>query len=295
MYGIGQKETDEFGTRCLLARRLVERGVRFVQLYAGDLAGWDAHKDVPSNHGLMCLKTDKPIAGLLTDLKRRGLWQETLVIWHVANDHVFLPDHPLEINFVMRPAASAAGRLVDEQGQALVGYSVSLQGPDLSPGSSVARDARTDAQGRFPLDDIPTTFRYQFVVRKAKPKPPWNDSWASAALRFDRPETDGLRAWFGEHEICADELVLRGRVSITFVTIQPGHDAWVRAFFHEGKGTSYRGIWTSDGDMLPAVPFEAPRRKSPPAAYLPVPRPVQQLPAELAIMCLPQSTPDSDF
>ncbi|HET6883642.1 MAG TPA: DUF1501 domain-containing protein [Pirellulales bacterium] len=81
LYGIGEKETDEFGTRCLLARRLVERGVRFVQLYAGDLNGWDAHKDVPGNHGLMCLKTDKPIAGLLTDLKRRGLWEETLVVW----------------------------------------------------------------------------------------------------------------------------------------------------------------------------------------------------------------------
>ncbi|HEV3341130.1 MAG TPA: DUF1501 domain-containing protein [Pirellulales bacterium] len=81
LYGIGEKHTDEFGTRCLLARRLIERGVRFVQLYAGDLNGWDAHNDVPKNHGEMCLKTDKPIAGLLTDLKRRGLWQDTLVVW----------------------------------------------------------------------------------------------------------------------------------------------------------------------------------------------------------------------
>ena len=81
LYGIGEKETDEFGTRCLLARRLVERGVRFVQLYAGDTNGWDAHNDVAKNHGQMCRRTDKPIAGLLQDLKRRGLWNDTLVIW----------------------------------------------------------------------------------------------------------------------------------------------------------------------------------------------------------------------
>ncbi|HET6881036.1 MAG TPA: carboxypeptidase-like regulatory domain-containing protein [Pirellulales bacterium] len=326
-----------------------------------------------------------------------------LKTWHVAEDHVFLPNQPLEINFVMRPAAKAAGRLVDEQGQPLVGYSVSLDGPDLYPATSVASDARTDEEGRFVLENIPTTFRYQFTVRKAKPKPPWNDSWASAALRFDRTETEDLRAWLGDREIRVDELVLRvvgegvhgktatrlagnagkldltvdhsddvleksdgrlavksavltltnaihpdisrslvnesvptapavafptrlarsqanesgelvisfenppgfdlvrgkhqvifqvfvgasqrpirekifrqldieegryevpvkispeliddSRVSITFVTIQPDHDAWVKAFFHEGKGTSYRGLWTSDGDILPAVPF----------------------------------------
>lgn len=81
LYGMGQNETDEFGTRCLLARRLIERGVRFVQLYAGDTNGWDAHSDVLKNHGQMCRRTDQPIAGLLRDLKRRGLWQDTLVIW----------------------------------------------------------------------------------------------------------------------------------------------------------------------------------------------------------------------
>ena len=73
--------TAEFGTRCLLARRLVERGVRFVQLYSGDVNGWDAHDDVETNHATMCGRTDKPIAGLLKDLKRRGLLESTLVIW----------------------------------------------------------------------------------------------------------------------------------------------------------------------------------------------------------------------
>lgn len=81
MYGLDQKETCEFGQRCLLARRMLERGVRFVQLYAGDTTGWDAHNDVPKNHAAMCLATDKPVAALLTDLKRRGLWDDTLVIW----------------------------------------------------------------------------------------------------------------------------------------------------------------------------------------------------------------------
>jgi hypothetical protein len=81
MYGLDQPETAEFGTRCLLARRLIERGVRFVQLYAGDTNGWDAHNDVLKNHGDMCRRTDRPVAALLHDLKQRGLWDDTLVIW----------------------------------------------------------------------------------------------------------------------------------------------------------------------------------------------------------------------
>jgi hypothetical protein len=81
MYGIGEKQTDEFGRRCLLARRLIERGVRFVQLYSGDTNGWDAHSDVLQNHTEYCGKTDKPVAGLLRDLRRRGLLDDTLVIW----------------------------------------------------------------------------------------------------------------------------------------------------------------------------------------------------------------------
>lgn len=80
-YGIGQAETDEFGTRCLLARRLIESGVRFVQLYAGNTVGWDAHENVEKNHTQMCRRTDQPVAALLRDLKQRGLWDDTLVIW----------------------------------------------------------------------------------------------------------------------------------------------------------------------------------------------------------------------
>lgn len=78
LYGIDISESAEFGTHCLLARRLVERGVRFVQLRSG---GWDAHGDLKRNHDPQCRKVDRPIAALLTDLKRRGLLEQTLVVW----------------------------------------------------------------------------------------------------------------------------------------------------------------------------------------------------------------------
>ena len=81
MYGVGESDTDEFGTRCLLARRMIERGVRFVQLYSGDTNGWDAHNNVLENHSTMSRRTDKPVAGLLRDLRQRGLLDDTLVIW----------------------------------------------------------------------------------------------------------------------------------------------------------------------------------------------------------------------
>jgi Protein of unknown function (DUF1501) len=84
LYGLNDPATQEFGRRCLLARRLVERGVRFVQLYAGGSHNddnWDAHGDLVQNHSYHARRTDKPIAGLLRDLKRRGLLDETLVIW----------------------------------------------------------------------------------------------------------------------------------------------------------------------------------------------------------------------
>ena len=73
--------TAEFGLRCLLARRMVERGVRFVQLYCGDTNGWDGHSDMEGNHAKLCAQSDLPVAGLLKDLKSRGLLDSTLVIW----------------------------------------------------------------------------------------------------------------------------------------------------------------------------------------------------------------------
>ena len=80
-YGLNRKETAEFGHRCLLARRLVERGVRFVQIYCGAGSAWDAHGDLEGNHGRMCARADRPTAALIADLKARGMLDETLVIW----------------------------------------------------------------------------------------------------------------------------------------------------------------------------------------------------------------------
>jgi uncharacterized protein (DUF1501 family) len=83
-YGLNRKETADFGTRLLLARRLVERGVRFVQVYSGGgplVTQWDAHDDINGNHEKMCGHVDQPIAALLKDLKQRGLLNQTLVVW----------------------------------------------------------------------------------------------------------------------------------------------------------------------------------------------------------------------
>ncbi len=82
MYGIGEKETEDFGQQLLLARRLAEQGVRFIQIChaGGGNGGWDAHGDIET-HGPHCRATDKPIAGLLRDLKQRGMLDQTLVVW----------------------------------------------------------------------------------------------------------------------------------------------------------------------------------------------------------------------
>jgi hypothetical protein len=84
LYGLDNETTKYFGTQCLIARRLVERGVRFVQLYSGgghQQESWDAHNGLVENHDMHCAETDVPIAGLLHDLKQRGLLDETLVVW----------------------------------------------------------------------------------------------------------------------------------------------------------------------------------------------------------------------
>ena len=84
LYGMDSAETENFGRKCLMARRLAERGVRFIQVYSGGAHNdhnWDAHGDLEDNHNKHALETDKPIAGLLKDLKRRGMLDETLVVW----------------------------------------------------------------------------------------------------------------------------------------------------------------------------------------------------------------------
>jgi hypothetical protein len=84
LYGVGREPTDDYGRRCLLARRLVERGVRFVVVVSGGGPGdlqWDAHQDIEENHLRMAAQVDRPIAGLLRDLRRRGMLDSTLLLW----------------------------------------------------------------------------------------------------------------------------------------------------------------------------------------------------------------------
>jgi len=85
LYGVDEKPTEYFGRQALMARRLIERGVRMVQIFSGGgnfEPSWDAHWDLKGNHSQHAAETDKPIAGLIKDLKSRGLFESTLVLWH---------------------------------------------------------------------------------------------------------------------------------------------------------------------------------------------------------------------
>lgn len=81
LYGLDSKETEAMGKLCLLSRRLVERGVRFVQIYHGAGSKWDSHSGLEKNHAALCHSMDLPVAGLLRDLKARGMLDDTLVVW----------------------------------------------------------------------------------------------------------------------------------------------------------------------------------------------------------------------
>lgn len=84
LYGVGRPECDHVAKQCLIARRMVERGVRFVQIYSGGMENersWDGHRDIEGNHTQFAGETDRPVAALLTDLQNRGLLDSTLVVW----------------------------------------------------------------------------------------------------------------------------------------------------------------------------------------------------------------------
>jgi hypothetical protein len=137
LYGVGEKKTDDFGRKCLLARRLVERGVRFIQVYSGgnhNDYNWDAHGDLVKNHSQHAGETDKPIAGLLTDLKRRGLLDSTVVIWSGE--------------FGRQPTAEyAVGTGRDHNAY---GFTSWMAGGGIKGGVSVGA---TDELGNFAVDD----------------------------------------------------------------------------------------------------------------------------------------------
>ncbi len=137
LYGIDRPETADFGRKCLLAKRLVERGVRFVQIYSGGAHNddnWDAHNDLVANHSTHAGRTDKPIAGLIKDLKRRGLLEETLIVWGGE--------------FGRQPTAEfATGTGRDHNSY---GFTMWLAGGGIKGGTSVGR---TDELGSAAVED----------------------------------------------------------------------------------------------------------------------------------------------
>jgi hypothetical protein len=137
LYGVDEPKTADFGRKCLLARRLVERGVRFVQIYSGGAHNddnWDAHSDMVRNHGKHAGETDKPVAALLKDLKRRGLLDNTIVVWGGE--------------FGRQPTAEyAQGTGRDHNAY---GFTMWLAGGGIKGGVSVGT---TDELGNFAVDD----------------------------------------------------------------------------------------------------------------------------------------------
>ncbi len=125
-YGLDRRETLDFGRSCLLARRLLERGVRFVQLFSGGTFGsprrnWDGHEDMRQNHGQEALRVDQPIAALLRDLRRRGMLDDTLVL--------------LTTEFGRTPFTQSAANVVGEgRDHSQYGFSVWLAGAGLKHG-----------------------------------------------------------------------------------------------------------------------------------------------------------------
>jgi len=119
MYGIGEDDTDEFGRQCLLARRFAEAGVRFIEVNHGPL--WDHHGGLSKNLERNCRQTDKPIAGLLKDLKQRGLLEDTLVVW--GGEFGRTPD-----------AKTPDGKIKDGRDHNAGGFTMWMAGGGVKPG-----------------------------------------------------------------------------------------------------------------------------------------------------------------
>ncbi len=144
MYGIDSEETRDFGNRCLLTRRLMEKGVRFVQLFSGGSFGsprinWDGHEDMKKNHSREAVRIDKPIAGLLKDLRQRGMLDETLVLF--------------TSEFGRTPfTQSAADKLGTGRDHNMYGFSIWMAGGGMKPG--VAYGATDDIGWKSVVDPV---------------------------------------------------------------------------------------------------------------------------------------------
>ena len=135
LYGIGEKTTDSYGRRCLLARRLVERGVRFIQIFMEEQP-WDSHVDLASNHRGACDRTDLPVAGLLQDLKQRGLLDSTLVIWGGE--------------FGRTPTSQKSGNVYTGRDHNMQGFSSWMAGGGIRGGTTYGK---TDEFGHKPIEN----------------------------------------------------------------------------------------------------------------------------------------------
>ncbi len=147
LYGLDQNETREYGTRCLIARRLVERGVRFVQLFLGGQP-WDNHSSIATSLPGICRRTDKPAAALVKDLKQRGLLDSTIVHW--GGEIGRLPVTQSHGD------PKKAGR--DHNGQ---GFSIWLAGGGIKPGMTYGE---TDEFGHRAVTNIVTPNDYQATL-----------------------------------------------------------------------------------------------------------------------------------
>jgi hypothetical protein len=153
LYGLDRPATADVGRNCLLARRLVERGVRFVQIFAGGAFGqprinWDGHEDVAKNHGREAGRIDLPLAGLVRDLRRRGMLDDTLVM--------------LTSEFGRTPfTQSADGVLGQGRDHNQYGYSVCLAGGGLKPGFAYGA---TDPLGLKAVEDPVSIYDFHATV-----------------------------------------------------------------------------------------------------------------------------------
>jgi hypothetical protein len=146
MYGLDDDATREYGTRCVIARRLVERGVRFVQLFLGGQP-WDNHTDIRKTLPAICRRTDQPAAALVSDLKQRGLLDTTLVHWGGEIGRLPVCEGNLD---------AASGR--DHNGQ---GFSIWMAGGGIRPGMTYGA---TDEVGHRAVDNVVTPNDYQATV-----------------------------------------------------------------------------------------------------------------------------------
>ena len=146
LYGLDQDETREYGTRCLIARRLVERGVRFVQMFLGGQP-WDTHQEIRKNLPAVCRRTDQPAAALVKDLKQRGMLDTTLVHWGGEIGRLPVCEGTMD---------AQSGR--DHNGQ---GFSIWLAGGGIRPGMTYGE---TDEVGHKAAVNIVTPNDFQATI-----------------------------------------------------------------------------------------------------------------------------------